>query len=386
MFRFAFLVPIVWALASSGARGEIAIPSTRGIEIQVGRTVAIPGARSAIVHDFDDGRIVVMGANRGIWSADHGHTWSDGPPGPDDKTVIKLGRGAVLSIHRTSVKRPDGKYMLVQRRSRDNWKTVISETAVLDTPLATTTGGDDGGQHDGMLMHHGSIQLKNGDLMATMYGNYRGDRIPASGYPEALHMFKCRTIVVFSSDEGRTWGRPATVAYDRQLARGTDPDSSVQTTAPAPAITQEGFNEATLARAANGDILCAMRSGGRIGNAKAPIYPTPLYLSRSQDEGQSWTPPVPIADRGSCPYMTTLHNGIIVCAYARPGGWLIFSDDDGRTWKGAFEFASSDSYCNVIETAPNEIMVVYYGGDAVARRAGSKGAGYFGTFFTVTRK
>ena len=76
---------------------------------------------------------------------------------------------------------------------------------------------------------------------------------------------------------------------------------------------------------------------------------------------------MPAADRGSCPYLVTLENGIVVCAYARPGGWLIFSDDNGQTWKGAFEFTSSDSYCNVVQTDPNKILVVYYGGNAVAR-------------------
>src|SRR5262249_24105865 len=159
----------------------------------------------------------------------------------------------------------DGRYTLSQRRSLDNWKTILNETALLDTPLATTTGGDDGKQTEGMLMHHGLLRLRNGDLMATLYGNYKGDHIPAEGYPEALHMFKCRTVVVFSSDNGRTWGGPVTVGYDRQLARGADPDSSVHTTATAPAVTQEGFNEADLTSAANGDIICAMRSGGRIG-------------------------------------------------------------------------------------------------------------------------
>ena len=58
-------------------------------------------------------------------------------------------------------------------------------------------------------------------------------------------------------------------------------------------------------RSPSGDILCAMRSGGRIGVHKAPIFPTPLYVARSHDEGRSWTPPVPIADRGVCPYLVT---------------------------------------------------------------------------------
>jgi hypothetical protein len=223
--------------------------------------------------------------------------------------------------------------------------------------------------------------------MVTMYGNFLGDNIPAAGYPEELRMLKCRTVVVFSADRGRSWGKPITVGYDRQLARGADPDSSVQTTATAPAVTQEGFNEADLVRAADGTIVCAMRSGGRIGVRKAPIFPTPLYFSRSQDEGKTWTPPVPIADRGVCPYLVTLHNGVIVCAYARPGSWLIFSADNGESWQGAFQFAASDSYCNLVEVAPEKIFVVYYRGGSQSDGDGKQqAAAYAGTFFTVSRK
>lgn len=370
----------LWAaIAGQAFAAEIVVPSVPGLAVQVGQTIPLPGVESAIVHQFDDGRLVVMGPDKGIWSSDGGRTWREGPRGPDDKTTLNLGNGEVLSIYRTSVRRADGKYELVQRRSLDNWTTVQTETALLDTPEATTTGGDAGDQHEGLLMHHGAIKLKNGDLMATMFGNYQGDRIPAAGYPEELKLHKYRTVVVFSSDNGRTWANPVTVAYDRQLARGSDPDSSVQTTAVVPAVTQEGFCEADLVRAANGDILCAMRSGGRIGIRKAPIFPTPLYLSRSQDEGRTWTAPVPIADRGVCPYLVTLQNGVIVCSYARPGGWLIFSDDDGESWKGAIQFCSSDSYCNIIEVAPNQVLVIYYGGN-------SGTAAYSGTFFSVNRK
>jgi hypothetical protein len=171
------------------------------------------------------------------------------------------------------------------------------------------------------------------------------------------------------------------VAYDRQLARGTDPDSSVQTTATAPAVTQEGFCEADLVQAASGDLVCAMRSGGRIGIRQAPIFPTPLYVSRSADEGRTWTPPVPIADRGVCPYLVKLANGVLVCAYARPGNWLIFSVDDGLSWRGAFQFANSDAYCNLVEVAPNRILVIYYAG----RSTTSNDTSYAGTFFDVTR-
>lgn len=375
-------------MADANAPGaEIVVPAIPRLEVVREESVPIPGAESAIVHQFEDGRIVVMGRNCGIWSNDGGKTWEKGPSGPDDKTTVNLGNNEVLSIRRTSTRSADGKLSLSQRRSLDGWKTVAEETAVLDTPEATTAGGDAGDQHEGLLMHHGALKLPSGELIATMFGNYHGDRIPAAGYPEELGLFKYRTVVVFSSDKGHTWGKPVTVAYDKQLARGADPDSSVQTTAVVPAVTQEGFCEADLTRAADGTLICAMRSGGRIGIRKAPIFPTPLYVSRSKDDGKTWTPPVPIADRGVCPYLVTLRNGVVVCSYARPGGWLIFSDDHGETWEGSFQICSSDSYCNVLEVEPNRILAIYYdrrpnGSESNAKQP----VEYWGTFFRVLRK
>lgn len=354
---------------------EIVVPQIQGLRVRAGRTAPIPGAINSIAHQFEDGRIVVMGKDEGIWSNDGGRTWKKGPRGPDDKTTINLGNGEVLSVSRTSVKSADGKYSLFQRRSHDDWKTVVKETAILDSPMATNTGGDEGEQHEGLLMHHGALRLQNGDLMATMFGNFKGDVQLADGYPEEFDMRKYRTVVVFSSDNGKKWKNPITVAYNRQLGRGTDDDSSVQTTTIVPAVTQEGFCEADLTRANNGTIICAMRSGGRIGVIKAPIFPTPLYVSRSQDEGKTWTPPVPIADRGVCPYLVTLENGVIVCSYARPGDWLIFSDDNGESWKGAFQFGPGGGYVKVLEVAPNKIIVIYY-----------RDSKYVGTFFTVKRR
>ena len=355
---------------------EIVVPQIPGLAVRAGKTVPIPGATNSIAHQFEDGRIVVVGEeDEGIWSLDGGQTWNSGPRGPDDKTTINLGGGEVLSINRTSVKRSDGQYSLFQRRSYDGWKTMVEETAILDSPMATNTGGDEGEQHEGLLMHHGILRLQNEDLIATMFGNFEGDTELADGYPEEFNFRKYRTVVVFSSDNGKSWKDPVTVAYNRQLARGTDDDSSVQTTTIVPAVTQEGFCEADLTRAINGTIICAMRSGGRIGVIKAPIFPTPLYISRSTDEGKTWTPPVPVADRGVCPYLVTLNNGVVVCSYARPGDWMIFSADDGESWKGAFQFGPGGGYVNVFEVAPNKIMAIYY-----------RDSKYVGTFFTVERQ
>jgi hypothetical protein len=226
-----------------------------------------------------------------------------------------------------------------------------------------------------MLMHHGIVQLKNGDLLATLYGNYKGDHIAYDAYAPELRAFKCRTVVIRSSDRGKTWGDPRTVAYDTMLGALNEPDVAGNKLTLVPAVTQEGFTEADLTIAPNGDILCVMRSGGASGEGVVTIFPTPLYLSRSSDDGKTWTPPVGIADRGCCPSLVTLENGIIACCYSRPGAWVIFSDDNGVTWKGATQFAPGKKYCYMVAAGPERLMTTW-----------EKDGRVFATYFTVRRR
>lgn len=363
------------------------VVSDCGITVTRGSAVLIPGVKSALAFRFADGRIVVGQDDACRWSADGGKTWSPGPAGPGEKVAIDLGNGETLSIGRNSQRRSDGRFTLKMRRSLDNWRSQEAEQAVLDLPDAgkTITGGGD--IVDGFLFHHGILQLSGGRLIGTMYGNYRGDTILCDGYPPELGQRKYRTVVVFSDDRGHTWGRPVLVAYDRMLGRGIPeghplankalPDNEVESLTAVPAVTQEGFREADLAQAPNGDLLCVMRSGGRNGGA-AVLFPTPLYCSRSRDLGQTWTLPAQIADRGVGPDLAVLDNGIIVCTYSRPGNWLIFSADNGLTWKGAIQFGSTGDYNYLAVVGPETFMAFHEVRESSGKRV-------YGTFFHVKK-
>ncbi|NUQ66360.1 MAG: exo-alpha-sialidase [Pirellulales bacterium] len=349
---------------------KIEAPQIPGLDVQVGETVLIQrGQWYPSAFRFADGRIVVSPGSflpaTGRWSTDGGRTWQDGPPGPAN-AAIELDGGEVVSLGFWTRKRPDGKYSLNQRRSTDGWKTFAEEQSVLDIPLSVPCGGDGGPDevNQGFLMDHGVIRLKSGKLMAAMYGNYKGDTAKSEGYGEP-GFIKYRTIVVFSSDKGKTWGNPIAAGYDAKIG-------------------QEGLCEAGLARASNGDILCVMRSGGRPG-----IPPTPLYVCRSSDEGQTWSKPAPAADKGVWPNLCVLDNGIVVCTYGRPGNELVFSDDNGQTWKGAFAYGqgtwgTTSSYNSVVPVGPDTVLVVY---DRTApAENGIDVRDIVGTFFTVRRK
>ena len=358
-WRFVF-VWLIFGIAPVRAADEFPVPTIPGLELTRGDAVEIKQATHPIVFRSNDGRLCMPGGAQGsIWSDDGGKTWRDGPPGPLDKMAIDFGDGEVISVSRDIIPRADGKFTVPHRRSTDNWKTVQSADGIADIPLATSSRGDADDRVPSMLMHHGILKLKNGDVLATLYGNYKGDRIPYDAYPPEFRAFKHRVVVVRSTDRGRTWGDPRTVAYDTMLGALNEPDITGNKLAVVPAITQEGFSEADLTFAPNGDIICVMRSGGASGEGVVTIFPTPLYVSRSSDDGKTWTPPVGIADRGTCPSLVTLENGIIVCCYSRPGEWVIFSDDNGVTWKGATQFAPGKAYCYMVALGPDRFMITW---------------------------
>jgi len=377
----------VFVCTAQGQSLKIIVPDIPGIEIIPGESVPVPGIESALAFQFKDGRIVVGQGKSSMWSTDGGRTWKPGPEGPGEKVAIDLGDGEILAIKRNSKRHPDGLFIAKVLRSTDNWKTVRQEEAVVDIPNVsyTTTGGGD--LIDGFLFHHGIMKLPDGRLIGTMYGNYEGDTELCDGYPPELGQRKYRTVVVFSTDHGRTWGTHVHVAYNLMLGRGIPddhplaeylPDERIKPTAAVPAITQEGFREADIIQAANGDLICVMRSGGRNGGTTT-LFPTPLYCSRSTDMGKTWTLPYQIADRGVCPNLVTLANGIIVCTYSRPGNWLIFSDDHGKTWKGAFQFGTTRDYNYIAEVSPN-IIQVYHETET------ENGKLVRGTFFKINKR
>ena len=383
-----FIAVLGYNGAVSAQSLEVKMPRIQSMNIEMGESVPIPGAKSASVLEFEDGRLVVGQGKTVMWSYDRGHTWKPGPDGPFDKTSIDLGNGEILCIRRGSQRRADNKFTLRVQRSHDNWKSVTEEEAVLDIPNASLTATGGGDIVDGFLFHHGILKVEGGILIGTMYGNYEGDNVLCDGYPPELNQRKYRTVVVFSHDNGHSWGAAVLVAYDKMLGRGIPDDYSLlgksipktnaKATAIVPAVTQEGFREADLVQAKNGDLLCIMRSGGRNGES-VNLFPTPLYCSRSTDNGKSWSPPAQIADRGVCPNAVTLENGIIVCTYSRPGNWLIFSDDNGMTWKGAFQFGNTGDYDFIAETEPNVIQVYHEVKEGKQKIV-------YGTFFTVGKQ
>jgi len=336
---------------------EVTQPRALDLDIRQGETTVIaPNARYLNMFQFANGMLQV-GRKR---STDGGKTWFDAR-GPW-VGACQLADGEVIALdYRTHAAAEKGWYASALQRWDAQGKPLPTRRARLHVPEFVTTIDDDGSKRDGPWCDHSVVQLSDGSLLAACSGCFREDATPIPTYRPEWGAKKYRGFVCRSTDRGLTWEVLSTVTHD-------------------PTLGAEGCNEMDLVRAPNSDLLCLFRTGGKRRK------PDPLYQCRSSDEGRTWSPPERVADRGVWPNTCLLKSGVLVCTYGRPGNWLTFSLDSGRTWVGHFCFyvGNTTSYNCVEEVAPGKILVMYDrssfdpGGNAVTE--------VVGTFFSVRRK
>ena len=184
------------------------------------------------------------------------------------------------------------------------------------------------------------VQLPNGDLMAPMYGNFKGDA-------------QYRTLIVRSTDSGKTWSYHATAAYDP-----VDPNPELFG-------AYCGYCEPSLALLPDGRLLCAMRTQG----AELAAEYRPIYVSWSDTQGKNWTKPIPTDPNleNIWPTLAVLDNGVVACQYGRPGVHVAFSTDSGRTWRDRVSFSDLQEPIitgqgDIVKVGPNQLVAV--GNDA----------------------
>ena len=173
------------------------------------------------------------------------------------------------------------------------------------------------------LSHRDIIRLRDSNrLLATAYGAIAGAR-------------KCHAFVYSSDDDGRTWTYLSTIADDPE------------------GLTPEGPDEATIFQLKDGRICCLYRDGGM------------EYVKQcfSSDGGATWTKPeaITLFKGAASPNGRVLSDGTIVAVTGRPNLYLLVDFTGTGTAYQKYEVyhGSGSSYASVLETAPNEIMVIY---------------------------
>lgn len=214
----------------------------------------------------------------------------------------------------------------------------------------TISAGD---AYDALFFHRGILAGRDGSLLATTHGYLHGER-------------KYRSMLARSTDGGATWRIVSTIA-----------------TSPA-GWRIEGRSEPTMARATNGDLVVVMRQS-------APVNPNvcngarqgaALVISRSSNEGASWTPTRPLAGAGldgrnvssADPHLMRMPGGQLILSYGRPGNKILVSTDgNGATWRDLTltRAGTSSGYTSLVVLTDTTALQVGDHGSNWCFRAGS---------------
>lgn len=157
------------------------------------------------------------------------------------------------------------------------------------------------------------IQLADGMLVAGTYPNYYLDS-EGEVCPSSVSFFH-------SVDGGHTWDILGKIPYPNDVTRGKERRS----------VLTKGFTEPAFTIIDDGTFICVMRTGAT----------SPMYISFSKDQGQTWSVAKPFTSNGVRPTLLKLNNGVLVLASGRPGVQLRFSfDGRGENWTEPIDMLS----------------------------------------------
>ena len=311
----------------------ISIPSPDDrLEVTVGKSVYVgPGTHFSNLVSLGEGRIF----SDAYISGDGGRTWKRHPRPFPRPNLLPDGSLLGTAYRAFPVKDREGEYAGKLYRSTDGGKTIEGPipTRVL-VPLARAALGHS--RHVGPLFGRSIVQLDNGTLLSSMYGWFKGDTQP-DHYRKGGTMR--RSYICESRDAGKTWHYLSTVAYR-------------------PFLGNEGYSELVIRRLPNGEILAIVRTGG---NGNPGWQDNPLMMSRSVDDGKTWSPVRRMGVEGVWPDLCVMSDGTLVCSTGRPGAMILFSLDNGRTWtdQTPIDGERYSGYTSVCELSPGKLLVGY---------------------------
>jgi hypothetical protein len=153
---------------------------------------------------------------------------------------------------------------------------------------------------------------------------------------------KTHCLLFRSTDRGQTFEQYSVIAAPEDTPWG-----------------DEGGGESAMLRLPDGKLLCVMRTGT---TADPWRFADDMLQCESTDDGKTWTRKR-LRRAGVCPKLLRMSNGILVCAYGRPGNYVMFSLDEGKTWVRPTALTANDAktsgYIGLAEVAPGRLLVTY---------------------------
>lgn len=112
-----------------------------------------------------------------------------------------------------------------------------------------------------------------------------------------------------------------------------------------------GFSDNDFEFLDDGSMIWIFRSAwfGRTGYEWAP-----MYISRSEDMGKSWSKPTLFTPTGMFPSICKLECGVTLVCYARPGVFVIGSRD-GKSWSEPLEVMTAGDRSALANTVPERV-------------------------------
>ena len=129
-----------------------------------------------------------------------------------------------------------------------------------------------------------------------------------------------------STDNGYTWDLAQYLPYEPEKIPHPD------------AGDWEGWGENNMAFNPDGSIIRLIRTNG--SGAKGPGF---LYITRSEDNGNTWSEPEIFDKLGVWPRLVTLKCGVTIASYGRPGFFVRATDDPAcKQWEDPIELIHVD--------------------------------------------
>ena len=135
-------------------------------------------------------------------------------------------------------------------------------------------------------------------------------------------------VLLVSEDSGKTWKLRSKVRYV--------PDTSENIHA----VCEGGFNESTFEFMPDGSVVMLMRVNDTCHGSKSW---SPLYITRSTDNGYTWEKPKVFSKYGVLPRSCQLECGATLAIYGRPGIFVrATKDPSGMEWEDEVEVMTPD--------------------------------------------
>jgi hypothetical protein len=264
-------------------------------------------------------------------SRDGGRTWQAGTGGFGQGAEL-LREGSIIGMDYRClpITNRTGWYEVNRYLCRDKLR-FSKGRAEMYVPEAKAAQGHSA--HLGPLFMRSIIERTNGTLVALMAGWFKSDTALC---PYGRNRPYSRTYVCESADGGRTWNYLSTIGYEH--------------------IGSEGYNEASMRRLPDGSWLAVVRTGNP---SDIKCQDNPIMWSTSRDEGRTWSQPQRTGLEGCYPGLAVLDDGLVVMSYGRPGAWIAFSGDGGRTWTDVtcIDYTVYSGYTDVVQLESGLLLV-----------------------------